>query len=47
MPRLSESALNDFVLMLLERLGYQYVPGSELAPDGEQPERGIRTRHLY
>ena len=40
MTRLTESAIEDFALKLLDRLGYQYVPGPELAPDGERPERG-------
>jgi type I restriction enzyme R subunit len=37
--RLTESAIEDFAIKLFERLGYSYVYGPDIAPDGEQPER--------
>ena len=38
--RLTESAIEDFAIKLFERLGYSYVYAPDIAPDGEQPERG-------
>jgi len=40
MTRLTESAIEDFAIKLFERLCYSYVYGPDIAPDGEQPERG-------
>jgi len=37
--KLTESAIEDFAIKLLERLGYEYVHGSRLAPDADNPER--------
>jgi len=37
--KLTESAIEDFAIKLFERLGYSYVYGPDIAPDGEQPER--------
>ena len=39
MTKLTESAIEDFAIKLFERLGYSYVYGPDIAPDGEQPER--------
>ena len=38
--KLSESAIEDFAIKLFVRLGYSYVYAPDIAPDGEQPERG-------
>jgi len=40
MSRLTESAIEEFAIKLFERLGYSYVYAPDIAPDGEQPERG-------
>ena len=37
---LTESAIEAFAIKLLERQGFTYVHGPELAPDSERPERG-------
>lgn len=39
MSRLTESAIEDFAIKLFERLGYGYVYGPDIAPDGDAPER--------
>jgi type I restriction enzyme R subunit len=39
MSKLAESALEDFAIKLLERLGYSYVYAPDIAPDGDNPER--------
>lgn len=39
MIKLTESAIENFAIKLLERLGYSYVYGPDVAPDGEAPER--------
>ena len=39
MSRLTESAIEDFAIQLLEQLGYRYVYGPDLAPDTDHPER--------
>lgn len=39
MSRLTESAIEDFAIKCFERLGYSYVYGPDIAPDGESPER--------
>jgi len=38
--KLTESAIENFAIKLFERLGYDYVYAPDIAPDGEQPERG-------
>ncbi|MDP1757516.1 MAG: type I restriction endonuclease subunit R [Pseudohongiella sp.] len=38
--KLTESAIEDFAIKLLKRLGYSYVYAPDIAPDGEYPERG-------
>ncbi|MHB1174774.1 MAG: type I restriction endonuclease subunit R [Sulfuriferula sp.] len=38
--KLTENAIEDFAIKLFERLGYSYVYAPDIAPDGEQPERG-------
>lgn len=37
---LTESAIETFAIKLFERLGYTYLLGPDIAPDGENPERG-------
>lgn len=39
MTKLTESAIEDLAIERLEALGYAYVHGSVIAPDGEAPER--------
>ena len=39
MTRLTESAIENFSIKLFERLGYSYLHGPDIAPDGEYPER--------
>jgi len=43
MPKLTESAIEDFAIKLFEQLGYHYVYAPDIAPDGDNPER----RHYY
>jgi len=37
--KLTESAIEDLAIERLEALGYGYVHGSLIAPDGDAPER--------
>lgn len=37
--RITESAIEQFAIELLEKSGYQYVYGPDIAPDSERPER--------
>lgn len=39
MTKLSESDIENFAIELLQELGYQYVYGPDIAPDGEAAER--------
>ena len=39
MSKLTESAIEDLAIERLEALGYAYVHGSVIAPDGDAPER--------
>ncbi|MCH7972533.1 MAG: type I restriction endonuclease subunit R [Bacteroidetes bacterium] len=39
MNRLTESAIEEFTIELLEKLKYQYIYAPDIAPDGEKPER--------
>ncbi len=39
MTRLTEHAIENFAIKLLERLGYEYLYAPEIGPDGERPER--------
>ena len=39
MPRITESAVEDLAIQLLEKQGYAYLPGPQIAPDGETPMR--------
>ncbi|MBN1696749.1 MAG: DUF3387 domain-containing protein [Spirochaetales bacterium] len=39
MTRITESAIETFAVELLEKHGYQYIYGPDIAPDGEAPER--------
>jgi len=39
MTKITESKIEDFTIELLEKAGYQYLYGPDIAPDGEQPER--------
>jgi len=38
-PKLTESAIENFAINLLEKQGYQYIYGPNIAPDGDTPER--------
>jgi len=37
--KISESSIETFVIELLQKLGYEYLYGPDIAPDGEKPER--------
>ncbi|TLD42081.1 MAG: Type I restriction-modification system, restriction subunit R [Candidatus Jettenia ecosi] len=37
--KITESAIEQFAIELLEKSGYQYVYGPDIAPDGQMPER--------
>jgi type I restriction enzyme R subunit len=37
--KLTESAIEDFAIKLLERLGYQAIHAPDIAPDSDHPER--------
>ena len=39
MSRISESAIEEFAIELLEKSGYQYVYAPDIAPDSDTPER--------
>lgn len=39
MSRITENIIESFTIELLEKLGYQYLYGPDIAPDAEQPER--------
>ncbi len=39
MSRLTESAIEAFVVKLFERLGYDSIYTPDIAPDGGRPER--------
>ncbi len=39
MSRLTENSIEEFALQLLEKSGYQYIYGPDIAPDSEKPER--------
>ncbi|HEX6981292.1 MAG TPA: type I restriction endonuclease subunit R [Balneolaceae bacterium] len=39
MKIINENAIEEFAIELLQKLGYQYIYGPEIAPDGERPER--------
>lgn len=39
MNRLTESKIEEFAIELLEKSGYQYIYGPDIAPDAETPER--------
>jgi len=39
MSRISESAIEEFAIELLEKSGYQYVYPPDIAPDSDTPER--------
>ena len=39
MTRITENAIEEFVVKLLDRLGYQYIYAPSIAHDGEHPER--------
>jgi len=39
MSRITESAIEDFVIELLISQGYQHIGGPDIAPDGSKPER--------
>ena len=39
MNKITESKIEEFAIGLLEKLGYQYLYGPDIAPDGNRPER--------
>lgn len=39
MTKITESAIEQFAIELLEKSGYQYVYSPDIAPDGQMPER--------
>ena len=39
MNKITESDIEALALELLESLGYHYLPGPDIAPDGQRPER--------
>ena len=39
MTKLTESAIEDFAIDLLQQHGYSYLYGPDIAPDGDNPER--------
>lgn len=39
MPKITESAVEDLAIECLEKLGYAYLPGPEIAPDSKTPMR--------
>lgn len=39
MTRISENTIESFAIELLTQLGYEYIYGPDIAPDGESPER--------
>jgi type I restriction enzyme R subunit len=39
MSKLTECAIEDLAIKLFEQLGYTYIYGPDIAPDGENPER--------
>lgn len=39
MSRITESSVEEFAIELLEGLGYEYMAGPDIAPDGERAER--------
>ena len=39
MSRISESAIEEFAIELLEKSGYQYIYSPDIAPDSDTPER--------
>ncbi len=43
MNRITESKLEEFVITLFERQGYQYLYGPDISPNGNHPERASFT----
>ena len=39
MAKLTENAIEEYAIELLQGLGYGYCHGPDLAPDGASPER--------
>ena len=37
--KITESAIEDLAIALLEKQGYQYIYAPDIAPDSETPER--------
>ncbi len=37
--KITESAIETFAIELLEKQGYHYIYGPDIAPDSETPER--------
>jgi Type I restriction enzyme R protein N terminus (HSDR_N). len=41
MTRITESAIEEFAINLLEKQSYQYLYGPDIAPDGDSQEREV------
>ncbi|MCZ2130877.1 MAG: hypothetical protein LC109_11530, partial [Bacteroidia bacterium] len=39
MTRITENIIEGFAIELLDKLGYEYIYGPNIAPDSENPER--------
>jgi type I restriction enzyme R subunit len=46
MTKITESAIETFAIELLEKQGYRYIYGPDIAPDSETPERSSFTEVL-
>lgn len=46
MTRITENSIEEFSIELLERLGYNYIYGPDIAPDSITPERDSYTQVL-
>ena len=47
MTRITESAIEEFAIELLEKSGYQYVYAPNIAPDSDTPEREDLKMYYY
>lgn len=39
--KITESSIETFAIELLEKQGYQYIYGPDIAPDSDRPERSM------
>ena len=46
MPKLTENAIEMMTVAELQKLGYHYFYGSDIAPDGEKPQRSDYNEFL-